>query len=358
MNFETISKIIGGLRKTGIAFLFSLAIQPRVFFNYCFLFLSKPKKDFTVRWHPVGAMFFVNDACNMKCVFCGRMNGIFKKMSPAAIKDMTFLQFKKIFGRLKEAMHIVFCGFGEPLLNKDIFEMIAYSKRKGKITTLTTNGILLDDRAIDNILGSKLDVLSISIKTSKKDFFCQTTGLEEKYFDLIIGNVMDLVKKRNGIKSKTEIMLSFVCSRDNIKAMEDMVELANHLKVDGLRFLGLAMPNIPASKNRDKLFFQDDAKLAKEFAKLKNKAKIEVILPRIIKNNRGGGCSFADNFIGVDASGDVSPCCGIPPQKRYGNVFSGKNVLNEKLFVFLRKTLSSRLTYSCLMCRNSYCKKN
>jgi hypothetical protein len=27
-------------------------------------------------------------------------------------------------------------------------------------------------------------------------------------------------------KIQTEIMLSFVCSRDNIKAMEDMVELA------------------------------------------------------------------------------------------------------------------------------------
>jgi MoaA/NifB/PqqE/SkfB family radical SAM enzyme len=118
-------------------------------------------------------------------------------MSPAAIKDMTFLQFKKIFGRLKEAMHIVFCGFGEPLLNKDIFEMIAYSKRKGKITTLTTNGILLDDRAIDNILGSKLDVLSISIKTSKKIFFARLP-FRRKIFRFNYRNVMDLVKKRNG----------------------------------------------------------------------------------------------------------------------------------------------------------------
>jgi len=287
----------------------------------------------------------------MKCNFCGRSTGVFKKMSPAIIEDMNFKQFKKIFDSLKEIMHVSFCGIGEPFLNNALFEMIKYSKKNGKLVILSTNGILLDNTTVENILRIKVDDIGISIKESKKEFFSKVTGLEDKYFDLIVANVANLVEKRNQAKSNMRIRLSYVCSRDNVQAMKDMIELANSLQVDTLIFQGLTVPNLMAENNLKKLFFHNDRRLAEEFTELLSKAKIKVILPSLIeKDCKGKQCFFVNCAISVDATGNVSPCCGIPPQKKFGNIFFDNNVLNNKSFIFIRKLLAHKPLYSCLRC--------
>ena len=54
-------------------------------------------------------------------------------------------------------------GWGEPLLNRQIFEMIKYARSKGVITNLTTNGTLIRDRT-DEILGSGLEEIACTIQ--------------------------------------------------------------------------------------------------------------------------------------------------------------------------------------------------
>lgn len=358
MIIKTILKAYERFKKSGITFIFSLILQPRVFINYCLLSFFKVSKDSRVNWHPAGAMFYINDTCNMECSFCGRMNGVFKKFSPSVIEDMKFIQFKKILDNLKEAMHVIFCGSGEPLLNNDLFKMIEHSKKNRKIVAITTNGIILDDKKAENILKNKVDIVVISIKSPKRENFSKITGIDEKYFDTVISNIKNLVRQRNETKSKTKININYVCSKNSIKDMGDMIELANNLGIDRLQFLTMRMANLQAVKNKDKLFFKNDRAVIEELERLKNKAKMQVIMPKPIEDNSRGGCNFAENFISVDACGNVSPCCGIPPYKKYGNIFAERDILNTKPFVYLRKVLAKKMIYTCLMCNESYLTKN
>jgi radical SAM protein with 4Fe4S-binding SPASM domain len=112
-----------------------------------------------------------------------------------------------------------------------------------------------------------------------------------------------------------------------------------------------------AVKNIDKLFFYNDRKLVKEFEELALKAKVKILFPKLIKNNASGYCTFVDNMLSVDASGNVSPCCGVPPNKKFGNIFTDKNVLNNKTFVFLRKLMARKPLYSCLKCHFFFANK-
>jgi MoaA/NifB/PqqE/SkfB family radical SAM enzyme len=79
---------------------------------------------------------------------------------------MTTQEIKKAMKEFSDA-GTVFWGFsgGEPLLRNDIGELIDYAKKMGFFTTLTTNGMLINEN-IDNL--KKIDYLSISLDGPKE----------------------------------------------------------------------------------------------------------------------------------------------------------------------------------------------
>jgi MoaA/NifB/PqqE/SkfB family radical SAM enzyme len=54
-------------------------------------------------------------------------------------------------------------GFGEPLLNPDIFEMIRCARRSGKTVCLSTNATLLDRERATSLLATGLDYLILAV---------------------------------------------------------------------------------------------------------------------------------------------------------------------------------------------------
>jgi radical SAM protein with 4Fe4S-binding SPASM domain len=79
--------------------------------------------------------------CNLRCSFCP--NSIMKNKS-----KMTIDLFMKLIDELElfedRIKLLRICGFGEPLLNKKIVDMIRYAYHKVERIELVTNGLLLD----------------------------------------------------------------------------------------------------------------------------------------------------------------------------------------------------------------------
>ena len=95
--------------------------------------------------------------CNLKCRFCG----IWK----ARRKEMTTEQVKKLIRDFsKNGMQLVIFTGGEPLLRKDIGELVDYAKSLGVYTHIVTNGNLIKNR-IEEI--KNVDSISVSIDGPK-----------------------------------------------------------------------------------------------------------------------------------------------------------------------------------------------
>ena len=101
--------------------------------------------------HPVLCNYYVTYRCNATCDFCD----IWEKPSPY----VTLLNFTENLVDLKKlkVKVIDFTG-GEPLLHKDLSEMLTLAKAEKMITTVTTNCLLYPKRAYE--LKGKVDMIN------------------------------------------------------------------------------------------------------------------------------------------------------------------------------------------------------
>ena len=98
--------------------------------------------------------------CNLKCPLCPTNCAMSR-----ARGDMSLVLFKKIIDSFEkdEIKKINLWNFGEPLLNKDIFEMVRYAAKKGIRVIISTNSTMLDKEIRKNILYSGLDTIIVCL---------------------------------------------------------------------------------------------------------------------------------------------------------------------------------------------------
>ncbi|GHV38916.1 hypothetical protein FACS1894187_18280 [Synergistales bacterium] len=115
-------------------------------------------------------------ACNFKCVYCYHYNereaDNNKYLSVGSYRSL-FESSWKFKQKLKS---VTFGGKGEPLLNKGIFEMIRMTEQIAQETVLITNGSLLTQETVDNLLDSGLTTMRISLQGLDADGYYKTCG--------------------------------------------------------------------------------------------------------------------------------------------------------------------------------------
>jgi len=125
---------------------------------------------------------------------------------------------------------ILFSG-GEPLLRKDIIELITYSVKKGIRAVLSTNGTLIDQDTAKKLRDSGLSYAGISLD-----------GLEE-INDRFRGINGAFKKALSGIqhckKAGIKVGIRFTISRFNAKEVPKMFDLAKNEGVDRICFYHL-----------------------------------------------------------------------------------------------------------------------
>ena len=102
------------------------------------------------------------DACNRKCSFCPKAD---PKIAPDTYKKMHIDLVKKLNKEFLEIGFkgtIVFAGYGEPLLNKNIFKMIKLFSKSFN-TEVTTNGDPLNEKVINKLVDSGVNKIIVSL---------------------------------------------------------------------------------------------------------------------------------------------------------------------------------------------------
>lgn len=142
----------------------------------------------------------LTEACNLRCIYCMPEGAVcFKKDNGLTDEELKYLI--DIFGDIG-LKKIRFTG-GEPLLRKNIVELVSKAKEKkvGKIA-LTTNGVLLH-KCLDKLINAGLNEINISLDSLNEEVFKKITrGGNLSY-------VLDSIKRavNKGIKVKINAVI-------------------------------------------------------------------------------------------------------------------------------------------------------
>ncbi len=167
------------------------------------------------------------NVCNLNCCICPTNNEMTREKG-----FLSFELFKKIIDGSKSLEHLCFHNWGEPLLNRDLFKMIKYAHNRGiRYTVFNTNGTLLDDNNVNQILYSPLSILRISVDGNPYTYQ-QIRGIG---FETIEKNILNLIKKRNKTAGSLEIGIVMVVDEQTEKQIDSFYDKWSN-KVDHIRF--------------------------------------------------------------------------------------------------------------------------
>jgi len=112
----------------------------------------------TTGYRLVSANFEVTNSCNLACTICPVNQGMQRPRSRLGLP-----QFEAFLERNPELEFVLLFQWGEPLLVRELPEMIAAAAARGIRTMITTNGVLLDEQWCGRLLDSGLTRLTMSV---------------------------------------------------------------------------------------------------------------------------------------------------------------------------------------------------
>lgn len=216
------------LSKKEFHWLFSRGIQ--YLLTHASYFVRKPLCG------PILGTLVTNYTCNYQCSMCDLKLRV-QECRSKGLKELDTAQMKDILNSFAQlgASGIGFTG-GEPLLRGDIFELLGHTKTLGMISHLNTNGSLLDDRNVKNILKARVDSLNISLDGAAAKTHDSIRGVQGAFDRAVeaIGRVNAMRKKKNAsLRVKTVAVLQ----EKNIDEVQDLVGLSGELGVDCIEFI-------------------------------------------------------------------------------------------------------------------------
>lgn len=143
---------------------------------------------------PFVVQIFPVYACNFKCAYCIFSLNESKRQFISDVRTMDLSLFKKCvdemttFGAKIKVLRFV--GIGEPLLHKNISEMVAYAVSKDIANTveIITNGYLLTNEISRSLISAGLNRLVISVQGTSREKYRQVSQIKLD-FDMLVERI-------------------------------------------------------------------------------------------------------------------------------------------------------------------------
>jgi radical SAM protein with 4Fe4S-binding SPASM domain len=169
-------------------------------------------------------------------------------------KDMSLPTFKKIIDEAKDYLEFaVPYGVGEPLLNPHIFEMIAYCRRRGVPSGLSTNATTLTREAAGRLIDAGLDYIIFAFDGATPETF-------EKYrkgadFFKVRDNILGFLEVKKERRSRIFCIIQMVRLKENREQIPALIRMWRieginevRIKKDEVHNEGSAIPGDDCSR--------------------------------------------------------------------------------------------------------------
>ncbi len=226
------------LRRTGIQQAYQglnpprwpgMRLTPKRLLNYYIVKFQRARGHTKLLGYPLSLTFEATNVCNLHCPYCftgaGEL-GRERSMMPMPL-------YQKLLDELGDyALQIDFYNWGEPLLNKSIYEMVRLASDRGISTIISTNFSVPFDRArAEALVSSELAVIGAGI-----DGACQESIEQYRVgadFEKIMHNIRLLIDAKRALGSATPLICwSFHIFEHNRHEVELASSMAKELGIE------------------------------------------------------------------------------------------------------------------------------
>jgi len=310
--------------------------------------------------------------CNLSCPDC-RYHSAVMRMIPSPgdqeVMDLPFALFIRICDELQSmgTRNIILIGEGEPFLHPHLLDLIVTAKDAGLHVTLLTNGTLLDEKRIQPLIDSRLDILKVSLwGSSEEEYECNYPGADSKNFEKIISGLKCLSSTKAAQKSKLpSVVLHTPITRHNFQSLAKRVELAHETGCNVLTFSPLKTRG--GELAGEALATDEERQVAITLSRIEgqlNSLSIKYNINEALLRYRIGEavwqklpCYIAWLHVRIKVDGTVLPCnpCELPignlHENNFHEIWNGLAIKN-----FRRQVLSCQgLAEMTLHCDCGYC---
>jgi radical SAM protein with 4Fe4S-binding SPASM domain len=247
----------------------------------------------------------LTNKCNLRCIMCAQNFVAFDNTS----LPLSLIRKLEIF--LKRADEVTLFGYGEPLLNNEFRQILAFLAQYQSLRTyLLTNGVLLP-KFVDGIIDNRLTYLSISIDAAVPETF-QAIRRGGKMVNIVeaLKRIKDLKKERN--TQAPYLRFVFVAMKQNIQELPALVKLAHELDVSEIKVEYL-VAHSPDMVPQSLFFHRDLLSWFKKAAQQAESMRVKLTLPPLIGEDEAGDvshkeCTTPFDTLFVSSNGDIRAC--------------------------------------------------
>jgi len=248
----------------------------------------------------------VTNACPLQCLHCCSASG------ESYPDELTFAEIAGIIEQTSEMSirNIVFSG-GEPMLRRDLFDILEYARSEGLSITLLTNGMLIDSNAAATFAEMGIRVkLSIDGVTDVSHDFLRGDGSFERTVEALMLLRSARVENRS---------VHFTAHRMNF---DDLMQLPEFLPSVGIRNLvvGTIKPSGRAREHEPLLIPASLYPYFKQRVSELSRSGSINIQAHTERGWEGFGCPASCNKFGITAYGRATTCVFFEDQHLGGSI--------------------------------------
>ena len=321
---------------------------------------SYMRGDQLVASRPVEIFCEVAKCCNISCIMCATYGHGWEGVP---IMPLELVEKTKSFFRDALMMHAF--GFGEPLMNKDLLNIIGLAKSRGVIVDFFTNAVLLKEDKARALVDMGVDEIVVSFDGGTRETYERVH--EKAKFDTVLNNLktLDKLRKKMGA-NKPRLAINFIAMNLNFHELPLLVELAAGFGVSSIDVKPLVIYEFMSDMHAERRSYdpeKDDGLISEvnKLAALKNievhfdqyyasrnrpgvagTCQVEEERPEKLKTREDLICFQPWKTFYVRSDGNVKPCCFYWDESFVGNLYenSPEEIWNGPEYRRIRESIS------------------
>lgn len=292
--------------------------------------------------YPFQIQIGADNRCNLRCGFClaaaYRENGLTHIQDRKLDRNVLEL-FERLEPYIQYWRHLSLTGPGESLINPKLGEIVSLVRRRSDcVISITTNGVLINERFLALCIDNRVDEISISMDSLKPEVY-EKLRVNARFKTIM--RVIDLINETKAKRSSDIPRLNLTpnFSRRNIEELPSIIRFAKEKAVSCVQ----ATPTQVYRRSWIKDSLLGCPRLTRKMARKAEKLAAELGVRfvnelRMVYVNRGRGplgflkrreavdfptdpstCEKPWTSLYVDPDGETHPCCYLSPV--YGNLF-------------------------------------
>ncbi len=254
---------------------------------------------------------------------------------------------KKIWPIVEQAEYLSLSNQGEFFCSKNYLTIFRTLRDMGKKISVATNGSLIDDKIIEDVIFAGMEFVYISLDGMNKA--THESFRRGSDFDKLMATIRSICKrKRKSRLTVPHIGLFFVARRGNIEQLPALVDLANQLGIDIITVIHLFV--FDRKQEQESLYYHQELsdRCFLEARERNRNSSLDLLLPGLFSGDAKHGhrrfrkCMFPQDMVIFGVQGEVFPCCDWRMQIGDLRQESFDEIWNGDRYRRLRKTVNSR----------------